>query len=102
MAPPEDAGADPGAPAHPPAAAGATAPAGEAAAGPAEAPPAEERPEAHQVIDRLVERLRAEGLGAQAARLVVRYGGYGRTPEESRELYGKLRTLLVGKVAVGP
>lgn len=59
------------------------------------------RPEAHQVIDRLVERLRAEGLGAEAARLVVRYGGYGRTPEESRELYGKLRALLVGKVGVG-
>ncbi len=60
-----------------------------------------ERPEAHQVIDRLVERLKEEGLGSQAARLVVRYGGYGRTAEESRELYGKLRSLLVGKVAVG-
>ena len=62
---------------------------------------AAERPEAHQVIDRLVERLRAEGLGAEAARLVVRFGGYGRNAEESRELYGKLRSLLVGKVAVG-
>ena len=69
----------------------------------AEPPPApEERPEAHVVIDRLVDRLKAEGLGAQAAKLVVRYGGYGRTAEESRELYGKLRSLLVGKVAVGP
>ena len=51
---------------------------------------AAERPEAHQVIDRLVERLRAEGLGAEAARLVVRFGGYGRNAEESRELYGKV------------
>ncbi|HEX7039372.1 MAG TPA: hypothetical protein VF202_04590 [Trueperaceae bacterium] len=66
-----------------------------------ETEPREDRPEAHQVIDRLVERLKEEGLGSQAARLVVRYGGYGRTPEESRELYGKLRSLLVGKVAVG-
>jgi hypothetical protein len=63
--------------------------------------PVEERPEAHLVIDRLVERLRSEGLGAAAARLVVRYDGYGRTPEETRELYGKLRALLVTKAAVG-
>lgn len=62
--------------------------------------PAEERPEAHVVIDRLVDRLKSEGLGGQAAKLVVRYGGYGASPEESRELYGKLRSLLVGKAAV--
>lgn len=60
----------------------------------------DERPEAHVVIDRLVERLKAEGLGADAAKLVVRYGGYGRTAEESRELYGRLRSLLMGKVSV--
>ncbi len=64
------------------------------------AAPQEERPEAHQVIDRIVERLKAEGLGAQAAKLVVEYGGYGRDAEESRELYGRLRALLVHKVAV--
>src|SRR5690606_27980069 len=42
-------------------------------AAPSAAAPAEERPEARQVIDRLVERLKAEGLGAAAARLVVEY-----------------------------
>lgn len=62
--------------------------------------PADARPEAHQVIDRLVERLKAEGLGAAAAKLVVRYGGYGRDAEESRELYGRLRALLMHKVTV--
>lgn len=61
---------------------------------------ADARPEAHQVIDRLVERLKAEGLGAAAAKLVVRYGGYGRDAEESRELYGRLRALLMHKVTV--
>jgi len=50
----------------------------------------------HQVIERLVERLKELGLGKEAARLVVRYQGYGRTPEESRELYGRLRALLPG------
>lgn len=65
-----------------------------------ETPAAEDRPEAHQVIDRLVERLKAEGLGAAAAKLVVQYGGYGRDVEESRELYGRLRALLMHKVTV--
>lgn len=49
----------------------------------------------HEVIERLLERLKEEGLGKEAARLVVRYNGYGRTPEESRELYGRLRALLL-------
>lgn len=52
---------------------------------------------AHEVIERLIERLREEGLGKEAALLVVRYQGYGRTPEESRELYGRLRALLLEK-----
>lgn len=50
----------------------------------------------HQVIERLVERLKELGLGKEAARLVIRYQGYGRTPEESRELYGRLRAMLPG------
>lgn len=66
----------------------------------ADAPAADDRPEAHQMIDRLVERLKAEGLGTAAAKLVVQYGGYGRDVEESRELYGRLRALLMHKVTV--
>lgn len=61
----------------------------------AEAEPAATKPDGHQVIDRLVERLREEGLGGDAARLVTAYGGYGRDPDASRELYAKLRALLV-------
>lgn len=57
------------------------------------------KPDGHQVIDRLVERLRQEGLGADAARLVTSYGGYGGDPESSRELYAKLRALLVERGA---
>lgn len=57
----------------------------------AEAP----KPEAQRVIDRLMERLRDEGLGAAAARLVTAYGGYGNTVAESRELYARLRKLLL-------
>jgi len=57
---------------------------------------------AHEVIERLIERLREEGLGKEAALLVVRYQGYGRTPEESRELYGRLRSLLLEKGATVP
>lgn len=63
--------------------------------GSAEAGPAAAKPDGHQVIDRLVERLREEGLGSDAARLVTAYGGYGRDADASRELYAKLRALLV-------
>lgn len=62
----------------------------------------EPKPTGHDVIERLLDRLREEGLGKQAARLVVTHGGYGRTQAESRELYGKLRALLVGVTAVTP
>lgn len=58
------------------------------------------RANGHQVIDRLLERLRAEGLGKAAAQLVVEHHGYGRTPEEARVLYGKLRGLLLEKTLV--
>lgn len=52
------------------------------------------KPEGQQAIDRLVERLKADGSGLAAARLLVKYGGYGSDPEAARELYGKLRELL--------
>jgi len=61
------------------------------AAGPA-AP--KEKPEAHQLIDRLLERLKEKGKGKEAARILNRYGGYGKTPEETKRLYGELRALL--------
>lgn len=53
------------------------------------------KPAGHEVIERLLDRLREEGLGKEAARLVVMHGGYGRNQAESRELYGKLRALLL-------
>ncbi len=59
----------------------------------------EARSEGQQVIERLVDRLRAEGLGREAAALVVEHGGYGRTAEEARELYRRLRSLLLQKGA---
>ncbi len=46
------------------------------------------------MIDRLVERLKESGQGLQAARLLVRYGGYGKDAEAARALYGALRALL--------
>ncbi len=56
----------------------------------------EAKPELHKLIDQLVERLKAKGLGHKAAQIVTKYGGYGRTPEESKRLYGELRALLKG------
>nr|WP_279231580.1 Rad52/Rad22 family DNA repair protein [Thermus thalpophilus] len=61
-----------------------------------EAEPEEEKPEAHRLIDQLLERLREKGLGKEAARIVTKYGGYGKTPEETKRLYGELRALLKG------
>lgn len=65
------------------------------------APLVEARPAGHEVIERLVDRLREEGLGKEAARLLVAHGGYGRSKADSRELYGKLRALLLERAA-GP
>lgn len=59
--------------------------------------PIEGKPQGQQVIDRLVERLKDEGLGLEAARLLVEYGGYGSDPQTARELYGRLRELLTGR-----
>lgn len=58
-----------------------------------------ERSEGQQAIERLVDRLRADGLGREAAALVVEHGGYGRSAEEARELYRRLRELLLQKGA---
>lgn len=68
-------------------------------ADPVIADPVNARPDGRQVIDRLMDRLRGEGLGAEAARLVMSFGGYGRDPEEARELYRRLRELLLEKAA---
>lgn len=59
------------------------------------------KPEGQQAIDRLVERLKSEGSGLEAARLLVKYGGYGSDPEAARELYGKLRELLAARAGTG-
>jgi hypothetical protein len=52
-----------------------------------------------QAIDKLVERLEGEGKGKDVAKLVIKYGGYGQNPDAARELYSKLRALLVGEGA---
>jgi hypothetical protein len=68
-----------------------------ASAGPAGAlggPERELSDEARGMIDRLVERLKGEGQGLAAVRLVVRHGGYGKDPEAARALYRELRALL--------
>ena len=56
-----------------------------------------------RMIDRLVERLKDEGQGLAAARLLVRFGGYGKDPDAARELYRELRALLkrAGESEVG-
>jgi hypothetical protein len=56
-----------------------------------------EKLEGQQVIDRLVERLKREGLGLETAKVMVAHGGYGRDPTSTRELYAKLRALLLEK-----
>ncbi len=53
-----------------------------------------EKPAGQQAIDKLLERLKQEGQGLEAAKLLIRFGGYGQNPEAARELYSKLRDLL--------
>jgi hypothetical protein len=60
---------------------------------PAEAPA---KSAGQQAIDKLVERLEGQGKGKEVAKLIVKYGGYGQNPDAARELYSKLRALLVG------
>ncbi|UCH24731.1 MAG: hypothetical protein JSV66_12360 [Trueperaceae bacterium] len=55
------------------------------------------KPEGQQVIDRLVERLKREGLGLETAKVMVAHGGYGHDPASTRKLYTKLRALLLEK-----
>ncbi len=50
--------------------------------------------EGRRMIDRLVDRLKDEGQGQAASRLLVRFGGYGKDADAARELYGELRALL--------
>ena len=78
----------------------AVAPASVSAAPVAPAPA--EKPTGQQMIDRLVDRLKDEGQGLAAARLLVRYGGYGKDPDTARELYAQLRVLLRGEAAGHP
>lgn len=81
-----------------PTAVGVASGASEAPAAAAATPPAE-KPTGQQMIDRLVDRLKDEGQGLAAARLLVRYGGYGKDPDTARELYAQLRVLLRGEGA---
>lgn len=61
--------------------------------------PLEAKPEPQELIDRLIERLKEAGLGKQAAQIVMKYGGYGKHPDETRKLYGELRALLKGQAS---
>ncbi len=58
---------------------------------------ASSKPDAQELIDRLIARLREQGKGREAAALVVKYGGYGGDPETTKRLYGELRALLLEK-----
>lgn len=58
--------------------------------------PTPEKPAGQQAIDKLIDRLRQEGQGLEAAKLLIRYGGYGQNPEAAKELYSQLRNLLRG------
>lgn len=65
-----------------------------------EAPPAEPsptKPEPQELIHRLIDRLKELGMGKEVARIVMKYQGYGSSPEETKRLYGELRSLLKGK-----
>lgn len=64
----------------------------EAAAAPL---PHRQKPEGQQTIDKLIERLRDEGQGLAVAKLITQFGGYGSDAIAARELYGKLRELLL-------
>ena len=88
---------------HPPDLAAAELSAGAPYAAPvatAELPPIE-KPAGQQAIDRLVERLRGEGLGLEAAKLLIEYGGYGDDPPTARDLYARLRALFKDRSVPG-
>lgn len=72
------------------------APDAPSAGGAPSTPAADPKPEAQQLIDRLIDRLKAEGKGLEAARVLVRHNnGYGSDPQAARELYTELRRLLL-------
>ena len=80
-----------------PAPAASTTPTVETATATLDAPnPPKPKPAGQQAIDRLVERLKAEGRGLEVAKLIIAYDGYGTDPNAARELYAKLRELLRG------
>ncbi|MER3480417.1 MAG: DNA repair protein Rad52 [Meiothermus sp.] len=54
-------------------------------------------PEPQEIIHRLIDRLKEMGMGKEVARIVMKYQGYGSSPEETKRLYGQLRALLRGK-----
>jgi hypothetical protein len=56
--------------------------------------------DAQTMIDRLIDRLKEQGQGLAAARILVKHGGYGKDPQAARELYAALRALwLSGREA---
>lgn len=52
------------------------------------------KPSGQMMIDKLLERLKQEGRGLEAAKLVITHKGYGNDADEAKRLYGKLRDLL--------
>jgi hypothetical protein len=54
-----------------------------------------EKTAGHQAIDKLMDKLKQQGRGFEAAKLTVEYNGYGDNPQMAREFYGKLRELLL-------
>lgn len=64
---------------------------------PHESPAEAEKPEPQELIDRLIDRLKEMGLGKEVARIVMKYQGYGKNLDETRQLYAELRGLLKGK-----
>lgn len=55
----------------------------------------DKKPAGHQAIDKLIDKLKAQGRGFEAAKLTVEYNGYGDNPQMAREFYGKLRELVL-------
>jgi len=53
------------------------------------------KPDGQAMIDRLIDRLKEQGHGLAAARILVKHGGYGKDPQAARELYAALRSLLI-------
>ena len=53
------------------------------------------KPDGQAMIDRLIDRLKEQGQGLAAARILVKHGGYGKDPQAARELYAALRSLLI-------